>query len=118
MAYRIDRVNEIIKNELSTLIMREIKDPRILDAVVGITRVKTTPDLKYCKVYASIYTEKGNPEEVLTVLDNAKGFLRKSIAEVLTTRRVPELVFVLDDSLDNAMHIEELLKKANINEQQ
>ncbi len=116
MSYRIDRVNEIIKNELSTVIMREIKDPRVQDTIIGVTRVHTTPDMKYCKVYVSIYGDGDKRRSVMDGLENAKGFLRKAVAAVLTTRYAPELIFVLDDSADNAMHIEELLRKANANE--
>lgn len=114
MSYRIDRVNEIIRNELSTVIMQGLKDPRAQNVVIGVNRVRTTPDLKYCKVFVSIYGEPEKRSEVMSVLENAKGYLRKSIADVLTTRRAPELVFVLDDSLDYAMHIEELLRKEHI----
>lgn len=113
MAHRIERVNELIKNEISMLINTGLKDPRLEGKVIGVTKVKTTPDMKYCNVYISIY---GNPEErsaILGVIEKAKGFIRKNLASALTTRYAPELIFEIDDSLDNAMHIEEILRKIN-----
>ena len=117
MSHRTERVNELIKHELSKLINEELKDPRLENAVIGITRVKTTPDLRYSKVYISIYTAEGSKSEILELIVKAKGFLRKNIAAVLTTRYAPELVFELDESLDYAMHIEKVLKELNINEE-
>ncbi len=116
MGYRIERVNELIKNELSLLIELELQDPRLKEAIISVTRVKATPDLKYAKVYVSIMGENNKKEEILGVLDKAKGFLRKSIAKVLQTKNTPELIFELDDSLDYAMHIDEVLAGLNLEE--
>jgi len=113
-SFKVDRVNEIIKEELATLI-KGMKDPRMSEAVVSVTRVKTTPDMKYTKVAVSIYSDKYSKSEVLAILNKAKGFMRKHLAEVLTTRFAPEIVFELDETLDYAMHIEEVLKKINSN---
>ena len=117
MSYRTERVNQLLKQELARLINEELKDPRLADTVIGITRVKTTPDLKHSKVYISIYAQDEKKVEILSLITKASGFLRKKIADILTTRHVPELVFELDDSLDYAMHIEEVLKGLNINEE-
>ncbi|MFA0816458.1 MAG: 30S ribosome-binding factor RbfA [Anaerofustis sp.] len=111
MSFRIERINETIKEELSRLIEYELNDPRLKETVIGITQVRTTPDMKYCKVYVSIYADKDKQRELMAVLERAKGFLRKSIAAVLTTRYTPELVFELDDSADYAMHIDKLLRE-------
>ena len=116
MSFRIERVNELIKSELARLIEYELNDPRVKETVIGVTRVKTTPDLKYCKVLVSIYADKERRQEILEVLTRARGFLRKNIASVLTTRYTPELIFELDDSLDYAMHIDKVLKELNDNE--
>ena len=116
MGYRTERVNELIKNELSLLIELELHDPRLKEVLISVTRVKATPDLKYAKVYVSIMGENKKKEEILGVLENAKGFLRKSISKVLQTKSTPELIFELDDSLDYAMHIDEVLAGLNIPE--
>ncbi len=113
MAFRTERINESIKTELSRLIEFELKDPRLKEALVGVTSVKTTPDLKYCKVYVSVYADKQRQAEIMKVLEGAKGFMRSQIAAALTTRHTPELTFYLDDSVDYAMHIDKLLREIN-----
>lgn len=114
MGYRLERVNELIKNELSLLIELELQDPRIKEAIISVVRVKATPDLKYAKVYVSVMGKNNKKEEIIGVLDKAKGYLRKSIAKVLNTKNTPELVFELDESLDYAMHIDEVLANLEI----
>ena len=113
MSFRIERVNEAIKEELSRLIELELNDPRLKETVIGITSVRTTPDMKYCKVFVSIYADKDKRQELMQVLERAKGFLIKKIAAVLTTRYTPELIFELDESIDQAMHIDQLLREIN-----
>ncbi len=117
-SYRVERANEEIKNELTSLIQNKLNDPRVKNTVISVTRTKTTPDMKYCKVYVAIFADKEKREEILAVLDSAKGFLRKNIAEILSTKFTPELIFELDDSLDYAMHIEKLLNRIKDEEQQ
>ncbi len=113
MSFRLERVNETIKAELTKLIKYELNDPRMQDTVIGVTSAKTTPDMKHCKVYISVYGDKNKQKEIMDVLEKAKGFLRKNIAAILTTRYAPELHFELDDSMDNAMHIDKLLREIN-----
>lgn len=111
MSYRVERVNELIKNELNMLIKTEIKDPRVSGSLVSVVRANTTPDLKYSKVYVSVMEDKKEDKnKVIDGLDRAKGFLRKSLAGVLNTRYTPELIFVLDESLDYAIRIDEILE--------
>ena len=109
----MERVNEVVKQQIALIIERELNDPRLKNTIIDITRVKTTPDLKYAKVYVSIMGDETTRSEILKVLEKAKGFMRKSIALILTARTAPELVFVLDDSIDNYMHIEKILKEIN-----
>lgn len=113
MARRIERVDEAIKQELADVIERELKDPRINDALVSITNVKTTRDMKYAKVYVSVYGDEEKRAAALEGLKSAKGFLRKKVAEVLTARTTPEFIFFIDDSVDQYLHIDKLLKEIN-----
>lgn len=117
MAYRIERVNEIIKDELSNLINYRLSDPRLKSTVVTVTSANTTPDMKYCKVYISVYGDAEKKREIMEVLAKAKGFLRKSVAAVLSTRFAPELIFELDTSLDYAMHISKILDEIRPSEE-
>jgi ribosome-binding factor A len=111
LAHRIEKINELIKDELSSAIRFSLKDPRLENKIVGISRTKTTPDMKYCQVYVSIYADRDEAERIMEVLEGAKGFLRKKVAEALTTRYSPQLIFIYDDSYENYEHIEKLLRE-------
>lgn len=113
-SYRVERVNQIIKDELSNFINYKMNDPRVRDSVITITNVNTTPDMKYTKVFVSIYAEDEKKKEILSVLDKAKGTMRKLLSSSLTTRFTPQITFTLDTSLDYAMHIEKVLSTLDI----
>lgn len=107
---RINRINEEIQKELSDL-FRQLKDPRVSEVgMVSITRVDTTADLRYAKVYVSVL-DKGQEKEVLKGLKSAAGFLRRELGHALQLRYTPELQFVGDDSIQHGAHILELLRQ-------
>ena len=94
---RILLINEEIQKELSAL-LRTVKDPRVQDVMISITRVETTPDLRYTKVYVSfLQTEKA--EEAMKGLKSAAGFLRRQLGTNLQLRYSPQIVWALDDSI-------------------
>ncbi len=103
---RISRINEEIQRELSDL-LRTLKDPRV-QAMISITRVETTGDLRYAKVYVSVL-EKEKTRDVLKGLRSAGGYLRREIGGRLQLRCTPELVFVEDESIARGAHIFDLL---------
>lgn len=111
---RIGRINEEIQRELADLI-RNLKDPRV-QAIVSITRVDTTPDLRYSKVYVSVL-EANRQQEVLKGLKSAGGWLRRELGARLQLRYTPELVFTLDDSLKYGAHMFDLLSRLEKKEQ-
>ena len=94
---RINRINEEIQKELSNLI-RELKDPRVQNTMISITRVETTPDLRYAKVYVS-FLEEAKAKDALKGLSSAGGYLRRNLGQALKLRYTPELVWALDDSI-------------------
>ena len=94
---RIGRINEEIQKELSSAI-RNLKDPRVQDTMISITRVETTPDLRYAKVYAS-FLEDNKANDALKGLKSAGGYLRRELGRALNLRYTPELVWELDDSI-------------------
>ena len=94
---RINRINEEIQKELSNLI-RGLKDPRIQNTMISITRVETTPDLRYTKVYVSFLQEE-KAADALKGLKSASGYLRRELGRALQLRYTPELVWTLDDSI-------------------
>ncbi len=94
---RINRINEEIQKELSAL-LRNVKDPRVQDTMISITRVETTPDLRYTKVYVSfLQNEKAN--EAMKGLKSAAGYLRRQLGGNLQLRYAPEIVWEQDDSI-------------------
>ena len=94
---RIIRINEEIQKELSDLI-RNLKDPRVQGTMISITRVETTPDLRYAKVYAS-FLQEDKAADALKGLKSASGYLRRELGSALNLRYTPELVWELDDSI-------------------
>lgn len=103
---RIGRINEEIQRELASL-LRTVKDPRV-HGLVTITRVDTTPDLRYSKIYVSVL-DKSDVKEVVKGLKSAGGYLRRELGRTLSLRYTPELVFQADDSIDRGTHILKLL---------
>ncbi|MGN0980675.1 MAG: 30S ribosome-binding factor RbfA [Candidatus Avoscillospira sp.] len=109
---RIGRINEELQRELSSLI-RTLKDPRVQQSMVSITKVEATGDLRYAKVYISVL-DKDKSKETLKGLKSAGGFLRREIGSRLQLRYTPELVFELDDSIAYGAHMYDLLRSLEI----
>jgi len=94
---RILLINEEIQKELSAL-LRTVKDPRVQDVMISITRVETTPDLRYTKVYVS-FLQEDKVKDAMAGLKSAAGFLRRQLGQNLRLRYAPEIVWALDDSI-------------------
>ena len=94
---RINRINEEIQKELSSL-LRTVKDPRVQDTMISITRVETTPDLRYTKVYVS-FLQEDKAAEAMKGLKSAAGYLRRQLGTNLRLRYAPEIVWAADDSI-------------------
>jgi len=110
MTRRIKRVNNLIRQELSELLQRQVKDPR-LGNFVAVTEVSTSPDLKHAKVFISSICSEGEKQETLSVLTAASGFLRNELTRRLRMRRIPELSFQWDDSIERGAHLLDLIDK-------
>ena len=94
---RINRINEEIQKELSSL-LRTVKDPRVQDTMISITRVETTPDLRYTKIYVSFLQEE-RVKDAMKGLESAGGYLRRQLGSNLKLRYAPQIVWSLDDSI-------------------
>jgi len=94
---RILLINEEIQKELSNL-LRTVKDPRVQDVMISITRVETTPDLRFTKVYVS-FLQSEKAEDAMKGLKSAAGYLRRQLGSNLKLRHCPEIVWALDDSI-------------------
>ena len=108
MAYRIERVNSLIRQEISELFQREVKDPRV-GSFVTVTEVRTSPDLKYAKIFVSRLGSEEEKRETLKVLASASGFFRGELFRRLRLRRIPELRFEWDDSIERGEHLLQLI---------
>ena len=105
---RIGRINEEIQRELADQ-LRHLKDPRVSSGMVSVTRVDTTGDLRYARVYVSAL-DKSQEKEILKGLKSASGFLRRELGRALQLRYTPELQFIADDSIQHGAHILEVLR--------
>lgn len=107
---RADRVSTLIQEEISRLILQSVKDPRV--RCVTVTRVKVGDDLRHAKVFiAAIGDDETRRQEALAGLTCAVGFLRGELGRRLRLRYVPELLFLLDDSLEQELHLDELFRQ-------
>ncbi len=105
---RIARINEEIQRQISADI-RRLKDPRVSGSgMVSVTRVDTTGDLRYAKIYVSVL-DKSQEKDVLKGLKSAGGFLRRELGSALGLRYTPELIFEADDSIAYGAHILEVM---------
>ena len=110
MAHRIQRVNTLLRHEISELLKRQVKDPR-LGTFIIVTEVATSPDLKYAKIFVSCIASKEEKQETLSVLASASGFFRRELARRLDLPRIPELNFQWDDSIERGDHLLQLIDK-------
>ena len=110
MTRRTDRINGLLRQEISKLLSRELNDPR-LSGVVSITQVETSTDLRRARVYVSVLGDQQEKNTVLSGINSATRFMRRELGERLTIRYVPELSFVLDESLDEAERIFNLMNR-------
>ena len=106
--HRADRVNEEMSREMS-VILRELKDPRVKSGLVTITHCDVSADLKFAKIYFSVLNIDVN--EVKKGLVSAKGFIRREIASRLNLRNTPELTFIPDDSMEKGAKINQILRE-------
>ena len=106
---RADRVADLIRRELSRLLLREVKDPRLGQVIV--TAVRLSPDLRHARVFFTAGTGGTDRQAELQGLQAAAGFLRGHLGRSLSLRYAPALVFEPDDSVDRSLHIAELLKR-------
>ncbi len=113
MSRRVDRINGVLRQEISQLISRQINDPR-LNAFVTITQVETSSDLRTARVFLSVMGDRETRDKALEGIQSAATFLRRELRDRLTLRYTPFLTFVLDDSLENADHLLRLMDRIHM----
>lgn len=110
MPERVDRLNSLLKEVISETIKKDAKNPHISE-LISITRVSVTKDLHHAKVYVSVIGDKKVKDDTIAALNSASGFIAVNSSKKVTMHYFPDLVFMLDDSVEKHMRIEELLKK-------
>ena len=108
MAHRLQRVNSLLRHEISELLQRQVKDPR-LGSFIVVTEVSTSPDLRQAKIFVSRIGSEQEKQEILSALVAASGFFRNELARRLKLRRIPELSFQWDDSIERGAHLSQLI---------
>ncbi len=104
---RIDRISEEVKRECAA-VLRELKDPRIPE-FISVTKVDVSRDLKYAKVYVSVFGKEYDSAEVLKGLKQSAGFVRREIGRRVQLRYTPEFSFVIDEGLKQGAHINDII---------
>lgn len=111
---KLSRINENIRLVMSDL-LREVKDPRVQQGLISVTRADTTGDLKYCKIYLSVLGLQ-NEKEFMKGIKSASGWFRRELGHRVQLRAVPELTFMLDKSIEYGAHISSLINELDIPE--
>ena len=112
MAHRIERVNSLIRQEISELLQRQVKDPR-LGNLITVIDVSTSSDLRHAKIFVSRMGSEEEKQETLSVLAAASGFFRNELAKRLRLRRIPELSFQWDDSIERGDYLSQLIDEVS-----
>ena len=107
---RTDRVNELLREEISLVMRSEVRDPRV--GLATVTAVDTSPEMDHARVYVTALGDEEERAEVVIGLRSAASFIRGQLSKRLRMRRVPELHFEYDRVLDEATRIEQLLREA------
>ena len=113
MSLRTARVNELLRAELSELILREVKDPRVAEGLVTITEIRVSPDLRHATVFVSHLGSDEEREHALEGLQRAAPFLHRELMHRLRMRAVPQLVFRFDPSIERGARLSDLIRKVS-----
>lgn len=109
---KLARTNDDIQRVLAAR-LRDVKDPRVQQGMISVTRVETTGDLRYAKVWLSVLGME-NEKEFKRGLSSASGWLRRELGSALNLRYTPELVFELDHSIEYGAHISQVIESLDI----
>ncbi len=110
MSRRIDRINELLRTEISFVLLRHIKDPR-LNGVISVTQVNTSSDLRNAKVLLSVMGDDDTKKAAMDGIQSAATFLRRELRDRVALRYTPFLSFALDDTLEEADHLFQIMDR-------
>ncbi|MDV2990943.1 MAG: Ribosome-binding factor A [Chroococcidiopsis sp. SAG 2025] len=110
---RVDRVAELIKREVSQMLLNGIKDDRVGVGMVSVTDVDVSGDLQHAKIYVSIYGSDDAREQTMAGLKSATGYVRRELGQRIRLRRTPEVVFHEDRSIERGTRVLSLINRLN-----
>ncbi|MEO8538955.1 MAG: 30S ribosome-binding factor RbfA [bacterium] len=113
MSLRTTRVNELLRAEISELILRQVKDPRVTEGMVTLTEVRVSPDLRHATVFVSHMGSDDERKHALEGLQRAAPFMHRELVHRLKMRAVPELVFRFDPSIERGARLSDLIRKVS-----
>lgn len=111
MSTKSDKIAGLIQRNISEIIQFDLKDPKV--GFITITDAQVTNDLSYAKIFVSFLGANARKEAGLKALERSKGYLRSELSKRLSTRKVPELIFVLDESLEKGNRIDNIINDMN-----
>ncbi len=111
MTRRTQRVNDLLREEISQLVLRELADPRLQEGLISITGVDVSPDLRHARVYVSVMGTDQEREEVFAGLETAKRFMERELTRRLKMKNTPSLAFQRDDSIERGVRLTQLIKQ-------
>ena len=106
---RLQRVGDLVRAEVSDLMLRGLKDPRI--GFASVTEVRVSPDLRHARVYISVLGDDSKVRSALAGLRSASGYIQRELGSRLRLRYTPKLTFIHDESIERAAHMDELFRK-------
>lgn len=113
MSMRTTRVNELLRAEISDLLLREVKDPRVARGLVTVTEVQVSPDLRHATVYVSHLGTDVERKEALRGLQHSAPYMHRVLVQRLDMRNVPELTFKFDPSIERGARLAELIHQVS-----
>ena len=105
---RIDRISEEMKKALSEILLHDIKDPR-MSSFVSVLRVDLSGDLSYAKIHLSILGDTQIKKDTIEALKSARGYITRELGKKIKIRKLPQLIFIEDTSIEYAIHMEKML---------
>ena len=112
MAHRLERFNSLLRQEISDLLHRQVRDPR-LGSFISITAVEISPDLSFAKVFVSQFGTEEEKQATINALNAAAGFFRHELGERMKARRIPDLSFRIDDKIEKAAQVLSIMDHLN-----
>ena len=117
MVRRTERVNKLLRSELSEIIRRQLRDPRLAH-LISITRVDVSPDLRHAKAFVSVLGDEQIKKSAIEALSSASGFIKRELYGRLSMKYIPEIRFLLDESIEEADRLSRLMDSLNTQDEE